>query len=117
MDFDEEHVTKRQRLDNENPMSQEEAGHSRNVPTDANAPTKPPSPTSTQQLADMGDDLALRSESQQEPRDLATQPASDETSFEQLQKNVGEVFHLCKSGKISLCGAGYRSCRNFDIDG
>lgn len=32
--------------------------------------------------------------------DETTQPAPVEMSLEQLQKNVGEAFHLCKSGKI-----------------
>lgn len=116
VDFDEEHITKRQRLDDHNVLPQEEAGHNRSFPADGNAPIEPLSPTSTQKAADLADNVALRSESQKEPQDLATQPASDETSFEQLQKNLGQVFHLCKSGKIHFCFDGYKSCRKFDID-
>ena len=104
-EFDEEHVTKRQKTKNEIMKEEEDAAPQGSIYTGVNEPTNTLSSSSVQQLAERGDELIPRFEPQP-GEDLATHPASDETSFEQLRKNVGEVFHLCKSGKIHFFAAG-----------
>jgi hypothetical protein len=98
-EFDEDHITKRPRMDIEISNSLGDEGHAQNLSVGVNELLQPPSPASIQQLAEVRNDVAPRFEPQG-GGNLSTQPASDETSFEQLTKNGGDVFYLCKSGKI-----------------
>lgn len=100
-EFDEEHITKRQRIDDQTTTTQIKSGHELESPTSTHWQTELGSQTSDQQLAASGSISAVRTLSQRAESE-ATQPAPVELSLEQLQKNVGDVFHLCKSGKIPL---------------
>ena len=43
----------------------------------------------------------------QDGANATSQTASDEMDLDQLHRNVGEIFHLCKSGKVSsACASG-----------
>jgi hypothetical protein len=99
-EFDDHHASKRQKVDNDINMGQsQEFGQDPSQIPDESRTTEVESGTTKQEfpkglnISAGGDLLRLAAEE-------ATQPANDEMSLEQLQKNVGEVFHLCKSGKI-----------------
>lgn len=100
-EFDEQHITKRQRIDNEllpaMEISHQEPQSAYNISWQQEAESQ----ASDQQPAVSGYDSAADVQSEK-IADETTQPAPVEMSLEQLQKNVGEVFHLCKSGKIAL---------------
>jgi hypothetical protein len=97
-EFEEGHVTKRPRMDDEATLAQGERGRELNPPTDNSLRELEP-PPSDQQLAASGS-ISNAEIKPQTVANEATQPASVEMSLRQLQKNVGEAFHLCKSGKI-----------------
>lgn len=103
-EFEEGHISKRQRIDIETTKIQERSYHDLNhdlqSPASISWSKEIESQASDQQpTADDGHSI----QSTHAPRvpDKAAQPAAVELSLEQLQKNVGETFHLCKSGKIS----------------
>lgn len=97
-DFDEEHVSKRQRIDDENVPTLGESGHGAKSSVSVSLGKEIIPQASDQHFTESGADPARERQSQQ-AADEITQPASVEMSLEQLQKNVGEAFHLCKSGK------------------
>lgn len=100
-EFDEEHITKRQRIDNEATTRQEEGGHELKAATSAPWQKADESQASGQRFAKAGVLSIVGTQSQKVAEETA-QPAPVEMSLEQLQRNVGEVFHLCKLGKMPL---------------
>lgn len=99
-EFNDEYVSKRQRLDTGITGKGDQVDHEFKSPL-----------SSFQQEEQIGsqlscpDSTAIRHSSAEGTQthsaaDEMTQPAPVEMSLEQLQKNVGEAFHLCKSGKI-----------------
>jgi hypothetical protein len=97
-EFDEAHVSKRQRMDNGIPSMPD--GSCQDVvksPVTLPRQNEIESHASPQQLPASGSMVGFQS---QQAANETPEPASVEMSLEQLQKNVGEAFHLCKSGKI-----------------
>ena len=104
-EFDEEHISKRQRIATEITTIQERSNHDLNhdlqSPASISWSKEIESQASDQQPMAEGSNVIPSIQPSEVPN-KATQPAAVELSLEQLQKNVGETFHLCKSGKISL---------------
>ena len=100
-DFDEEHVTKRQKIDDEITVVQDQLSHGFKSPASISWQKEVGLQASDHQLAASASDSASEIRAQK-VADETSQPALVEMSLEQLQKNVGEVFHLCKSGKTPL---------------
>lgn len=100
-EFDEEHISKRQRIASETTTIHEKSDHDLRSPASISWSKEIESQASDQQAMAEGSNLTQNMQSSQDAN-RATQPAAVELSLEQLQKSVGETFHLCKSGKISL---------------
>jgi hypothetical protein len=100
-EFDEDHITKRQRIAHDITAAQEQTSSEldfypiTSYHRDAESQASDPMLGVVHNISHDG----IKSTS---PADETTQPAAVEMSLEQLQKNVGQVFHLCKSGKIPL---------------
>lgn len=97
--FDEEHVSKRQKMDNEDKAAQEISNDRLKLSHQISLQQETGSQRSEQQRAE-GERIFTTGIMSEKIADETTQPAAVEMSLEQLQKNVGKVFHLCKSGKI-----------------
>ena len=104
-EFDEEHISKRQRIAAEintiQDRSNHDLSHELQSPASMAWSREIESQVSDQQPMAEGSH-PIQSTRSSQVADKTTQPAAVELSLEQLLKNVGETFHLCKSGKISL---------------
>lgn len=101
-EFDEEHVTKRQRIDNAITPAQDKSVRELESLHVASCPKDAESEAFDRQQLGAGRSVFHPVTQSVKAADETTQPAAVEISLEQLQKNVGEVFHLCKSGKNPL---------------
>jgi len=113
-EFDEEHISKRQRIHHDIAAAQEQAsGELDFYPItfrhrDAESQASDP-------MLGVTDNIFAEGFKSTKPADDPTQPAAVEMSLEQLQKNVGQVFHLCKSGKNFLAVLAIAVCRAMNL--
>jgi hypothetical protein len=113
-EFDEEHISKRQRIHQDVTAAQEQSSgeldfypitsHHRDAESQASDP-----------MLGVTDNLFPESFNSPKPANDTTQPAAVEMSLEQLQKNVGQVFYLCKSGKNFLAVLAIALCRAMNL--
>ncbi len=104
-EFDEEHISKRPRIVSEITTIQQSSNHDLNHVLQSPASmswSRDIESQATDQQPMAEDSHPMQSTWSSQVPDKTTQPAAVELSLEQLLKNVGETFHLCKSGKISL---------------
>jgi hypothetical protein len=111
-EFEEEHISKRQRIHNDITAAQEQTSGELDFYPITSLPRDAESQASDHdQMLGITDNLFPEGFKSPKPADEPTQSAAVEMSLEQLQKNVGQVFYLCKSGKISLLSWQHLTCR------